>query len=122
MVFFLKFNMKSREHELQKACFTWFGYQYPKYKMLLFAIPNGSQRHIAVAVKLKAEGVTAGVLDMFLAVPNPKYHGLFIEFKYGKNTLSDNQKDFISKVEPQGFKTVVIYDQESFREEINNYL
>ncbi len=113
---------RSKEHELQKACFTWFGYQYPKYKMLLFAIPNGGQRHIAVATKLKAEGATSGVLDIFLSVPNPKFNGFYIEFKYGKNTLTDNQKEFIKKVESQGYKTGVYYDQESFIEDINNYL
>ena len=61
--------MKNGEHQLQVECVKWFRFQYPKLANLLFAIPNGGLRNIKVATKLKAEGVLAGVPDLFLAIP-----------------------------------------------------
>jgi hypothetical protein len=40
---------------------------YPVLK-LLYAVPNGRDRNIYVARKLKAEGVLAGVADLCLPV------------------------------------------------------
>jgi hypothetical protein len=84
--------MKNLEHILQVECLKWFYYQYPKYSNLIFAIPNGGQRNIVVAKKLKEEGVKPGVPDLFLPVPNNGFCGLFIEMKSEKGILSNNQK------------------------------
>lgn len=35
----------------------------------VFAIPNGGSRNKAEAAKLKAEGVSAGVPDLFIPIP-----------------------------------------------------
>lgn len=78
----------------------------------MFAIPNGGHRHVRVAMKMKAEGVKAGVWDIFLPIPKGKYHGLFIEMKWGKNKLTDSQKEFGQFVERQGYQTKVAYDWE----------
>lgn len=58
--------------------------QYNHKLRWLFAIPNGGSRDIREAVRLKRQGVKAGVSDMFLPIPNSMYHGLFIELKVGK--------------------------------------
>ena len=60
---------KSTEHQEQVALVTWFRIRFPLLRMALFAIPNGGLRHIKVAMTLKAEGVIAGVSDLFLMVP-----------------------------------------------------
>jgi len=51
---------------------------------LLFAVPNGGQRNLVVAKKLKAEGVVAGVPDLCLAVGWGDRHCLWIELKRRK--------------------------------------
>ena len=56
--------MKDLEHQEQKTLIKWCEYKGHPYN-LIFAIPNGGQRHKAVAAKLKAEGVKSGVPDLF---------------------------------------------------------
>lgn len=59
------------EHAHQAAIFQWVAIKGTKYvgaMRLLFAIPNGGDRQASVAASLKAEGVRAGVPDMFLPV------------------------------------------------------
>ena len=57
------------EHHEQCALFAWLRLQWPDLDRVSFAIPNGGHRHKAVAGKLKAEGVKAGVPDIFIAYP-----------------------------------------------------
>lgn len=107
--------MKTPEHNEQAALFNWAKYYETKCKLLkmMFAIPNGGHRHKAVAAKMKAEGVKAGVPDIFLAVqwsvcgiPIP---GLFIEMKIGKNKPTQSQAEWIRKLEEGGYQCKVCY-------------
>lgn len=70
--------------------------QIPELKML-FAIPNGGKRHVVAAVKLKKEGVKAGVSDLFLSVPSGDKHGLYIEMKScdPKTKTSESQREWL---------------------------
>jgi hypothetical protein len=71
------------EHAEQVALITWARlsqYRLPELR-LLHAIPNGGQRSKAQAGKLKAEGVLAGIPDLFLPVAREPRHGLYIEMK-----------------------------------------
>lgn len=83
---------------------------------LVFAIPNGGHRHKATAGKLKAEGVKAGIPDLFLPVPRPAYnghrayHGMFIELKVGRNSPTDSQELWLRLLAEQGYYTCWIYD------------
>ena len=63
-------------------------------KILMFAIPNGGHRHKKTAIDLKAEGVKAGVPDMFIAMPRDGYAGLFIEMKRRAKTLMSGKKSY----------------------------
>jgi hypothetical protein len=96
--------MNQDEHKLQVAICKYLdlcGYEF-------FAIPNGGLRNIKVAAKLKQEGVKAGVADLFVAISNGKYHGLFIEVKVGKNRQQPNQKIFEQKVLENGYQYKVV--------------
>ena len=127
--------MRQDEHELQKACVNWFGYQYPQYKDLLIAIPNGGKRHVKTAAKLKAEGVKAGVPDLFLAAPvgykveangrkiiEHLSAGLWIEMKTEKGVVRDSQKKYLDRLSEFGYSTVVCRSFEEFTKSIETYL
>ena len=76
--------------------------QHPELE-LLHAIPNGGDRHPAVARKLKKEGVRRGVPDLCLPVPRGRYHGLYIELKSGYGKATEEQKIWLHKLTEQGY-------------------
>ena len=81
--------------------------KWPELEML-FHIPNGGDRHPAVASKMKAEGVKKGVPDLCLPVARCGYHGLFIELKRQKGgTISPEQKAWIQALNGQGYRAEV---------------
>jgi hypothetical protein len=84
------------EHAHQTALFIWASQNTDKYPVLkwMYAIPNGGERNVAVAGRLKAEGVKSGVSDICLPTGRHGYHGLYIEMKKPKGKESDNQKEF----------------------------
>ena len=113
--------MKNQEHLLQVTCIKWFRLQYPKE--LIYAIPNGGQRNIITAKKLKAEGVTAGIPDLFIAAACGGYNGIYIELKNGKQGIvSESQKKIISHLQNKGYKVVVCRSFDDFVSTINAYL
>lgn len=101
------------EHAEQMALFCWAGLaeQQARFPCLrwLHAIPNaGARGNKVAAAQLKAEGVKAGVADIFLPVPVMRYgkepddevpcywwHGLYIELKKAKGVPSDVSKEQI---------------------------
>ena len=111
------------EHDLQTACVNWFRMQYREYAHLLIAIPNGGQRDVRVARKLKAEGVVAGVPDLFLAVPTSKHAGLWIEMKNGSaGRVSDAQQQQLLLLSDMGYEVAVCRTFDEFRKVVNYYL
>ena len=106
--------MKRNESSEQQALIVWCELNRNKYRGLdlLFAIPNGGSRHKLEAFRLKKEGVKAGVPDLFLPVSKKGYNGLFIEMKYGRNKLTEKQKEWIINLNLQGYKTAVCYGME----------
>jgi hypothetical protein len=114
--------MKRKESDLQISCVNWFKYQYPQYKMLLFAIPNGGLRNIKTAVTLKREGVVSGVPDLFLSLARGEWHGMYLELKSGSNDLTANQDMFFIMARKQGYKCEVIRTLDQFIREVTFYL
>ena len=100
------------EHEEQVALFAWADTQMDRCPelSLMFAIPNGGHRFVAVAAKLKAEGVKAGVPDVFLPVPRGGKHGLWLELKRSKGgRLGEAQKAWADALEGQGYAVGLSY-------------
>lgn len=89
------------EHEEQRELVRWFRQTWPDVR--IFAIPNGGARSKATAAKLKAEGVVAGIPDLFI----PAWR-LWIEMKRTKGgSLSKEQKDCITYLKSEGYQVIV---------------
>lgn len=81
--------MASSEHIEQRELVRWFRQTFAGTR--IFAIPNGGHRHLSVAAKLKAEGTTSGVPDLYV----PQWR-LWIEMKRETGgRLSKPQMDWI---------------------------
>lgn len=108
----------------QRTLFQWAALVYQKYPELqwMFHIPNGGSRDVIEAKHLKDQGTKSGVPDIFLPVPRGKYYGMFIEMKYGKNVLSENQKTWIAQMEVFGYRAVACYGFEEARGQIEEYM
>lgn len=108
------------EHDEQYKLFSWTRNR-PKLRWM-FAIPNGGQRNKIVAARLKQEGVKKGVPDLMIPLPTDKFHGLFIEMKYGKNKLTLEQKQFFDFATQQGYCCKVAYSADEAMKIIDKYL
>jgi hypothetical protein len=97
----------------------------PRWGML-FAIPNGkAASSIREAVIAKRTGLKRGVPDMFLPVPAGDWHGLFLELKRvnGRpSDVSDEQAEWLRRLQDQGYQTVVAYGWKAAVAEIGAYL
>lgn len=80
--------------------------RHPALRML-YAVPNGGDRHPAVAAKMKAEGAKAGVPDYCLAAPSGAHHGLYIELKTLTGYASKEQKQWVERLREQGYRAEV---------------
>ena len=94
-------NRIPTEHEEQRKLVRWFRQTWPEVR--IFAIPNGEARSRAAAGRLKAEGVSPGVPDLFI----PAWR-LWIEMKRSKGgSLSAEQKDWCAYLESVGHRVIV---------------
>lgn len=112
------------ESEEQMCIFRWAEHmeqEKPELK-LLYHVPNGGKRDIKTAKRLKVEGVKAGVPDIVLPVARGGYHGLYIELKVGKNKPTHEQKEWLKRLEIEGYYTTWCIGSKQAIEIIENYL
>lgn len=118
--------MKQIEHTEQVALMQWWALACRAYgvpESMLFAIPNGGRRDPVTGARLKAEGVRAGIPDLFLAVPMGGHGGLFIEMKKSHGgRVSEAQTVCIGQLERMGYRVAVCHGWERAREQIENFL
>jgi len=116
-----KRKAKSEESE-QVALVSWFRLAYPRYKYLLFHVPNGAAT-VARGAKLKKLGVVAGVPDLLLCVTSKKYPGLFIELKKERTgVVSEVQARMHKRLKKQGYKVAVCWGFDEAKKTIEDYL
>ena len=89
---------------------------------LLFHIPNQRMCKVALAVRLKSLGVMSGVPDLFLPVARGRYHGLFIEMKSAKGSMSPQQKAFCSMAIQQGYAFICCKSSKDGINALSNYI
>ena len=97
----------------------------PEVADLIFHVPNGGHRLKAVAAKLKAQGVKAGIPDLVLPMARGGFFGLYIEFKATPPydaAISDSQHERIRKLNAQGYLAVVCRGHFDAMEQIRAYL
>ena len=101
--------MNFKEDNEQAALFDWARTSGIKQLRWLFAIPNGGKRNAREAARLKRQSVNAGVADVFLPVPGPPYHGLWIEMKRARGSINttENQRKLLADMELQGYRATV---------------
>jgi len=126
--------MRHSESKLQSECIRYFRLMHPTLAMNFFSIPNGVCTSATQARILVREGMTAGVADTFLAVPNSQYHGAFLEFKKeeiewkegwkhtSRGYQSRQQKTFQAYVEVQGYNYTIIRNFDEFTAFMRQYL
>ena len=92
----------------------------------LHAIPNGGFRNPREARKLKLEGVTPGIPDLFLpagaGVGGRLSLGLYIEMKAKNGRLSKAQKDFAEYARLMGYQWFACYGADEAIATIRGYL
>lgn len=89
------------EHVEQRNFVRWFRQTHPTARIA--AIPNGGSRSMAAAAKLKAEGVSPGIPDLFI----PAW-GLWVEMKRVKGgKISADQKLWADYLESVGYCVIV---------------
>lgn len=117
------------EHDEQVEVISWCKLnegRYPDLEMI-YAVPNAGKRSIGAAQYYIAEGLKSGVPDLCLPVPRQEpigtwHHGLYIEMKYGNNTPTDNQGEWIKKLQDQGYLVIIAYSAEEAIGIIESYL
>lgn len=101
------------EHDEQVTVIEWARWNSGRWPCLewLHSIPNGASYGMdkkfayAHSAKLKAEGLTPGICDLFLPWASRGYHGLYIEMKRPGNLagVRDGQVEFMAYVESAGY-------------------
>lgn len=118
-------RVKARsEHDEQVALFQWQRMMSKSYPALdwMHAIPNAAKRSKGVAAWMRAEGMTAGIFDVFLPWPANGYHGLYVEMKRKPNKLTDKQTAFGHEMARRGFYVVVCYTADDAIKVIREYV
>ncbi len=104
------------EHGEQVSLVNWFRASFPSVR--IFAIPNGGKRSKSEAVRLKSEGVTAGVPDLYI----PAWR-LWVEMKrQDGGVLSVEQEDWLDYLQTVGDSVIVAHGWEDAVAQINAWL
>lgn len=110
------------EHHLQKVELQYFRAKHPDLRLLLFSVPNAGKRIKGQGGWMIEEGLTAGVADLLLLVPNKQHPYLCIENKTSKGRQSPAQKHWQEAVENLGGKYVIVRSLDEFIKVVEEYL
>lgn len=113
------------EHQEQVKVIHWWRHACARYgvpEFALFAVPNGGSRGVVEAANLKAEGVRAGVSDLFLSVPRGGLSGMFIELKAVKGRASPEQIEFIASARLRGYRAEFCFGADAAIAAITDYM
>lgn len=116
---------KLLEHDLQKQFFNVCRFHAEVHKDWryenIFATPNQAPRSFAQANYMRAEGLRAGVPDVFVAVPCGGFPGLWIEFKCPGKKQTEAQQQWFERLRKVGYLCEVVYSATDATELVRNY-
>ena len=111
------------EYQEAKAYYDWTQLFCPRLRGLVVHIPNEGIRSAVAGHRLKTIGMASGFPDYAITVPSGRYHGLYIEMKRRtKSHTSPQQRDWIARLNAQGYYAVVTYGWDEAREVTLKYL
>lgn len=99
-------KMSRSEHVEQREFVSWFRRTHRPVR--IFAIPNGEQRARVTGAKLKAEGVSAGVPDLYI----PAWR-VWVEMKAVNGIVSDKQADWHAYLRSIGDTVLVCFGKDA---------
>ena len=109
------------EHQTQAAFHRFMQLKYPH--VISFAVPNAAKRGPALASRMKAEGMVAGIPDYFIDFATPDFHGLRIEFKRNARAkLTDAQAAMAERYKRAGYRWELCCDFDSAAALVKEYL
>lgn len=114
-------NAAASESLEQQALISWARLQRSDARHL-FAIPNGGLRNKITGARLKKEGVTTGIPDLFLPVPRCGLAGLFIEMKAERGRMTPAQRQWLAILTSLGYAVSVCHGWDVARVVIEEYL
>lgn len=118
--------MKSHpsEHQIQSAFIKIVDLHLKTYPQLelLFAVPNAAKRSPALAAMMKAEGMRSGVPDIMFPYANGTHYGLALEFKSAKGKPTDNQIEWMGRLDHYGWICYVVKDAQEAWDIVLQYL
>lgn len=109
------------ESEEQEALFAW----CLANGIEMVHIPNERKCTAFVAGQLLRQGMRKGFPDNFIPIARGGFHGLFIELKRAKKSLSKKspeQREWVKKLNKAGYKAVFCYGAEEAKKVISEYL
>lgn len=114
-------KLTPKEDEEQKEFAAWLD----ETGLLWYHTPNERRASVTELVNLTAQGMKKGVPDNFIAEPRGKYHGLYIELKRSKKSLSrksPEQREWIESLNEKGYKAVFCYGAEEAKRAVLEYI
>jgi hypothetical protein len=108
------------EYAIQSAFIRYLELMYPD---LLYTIsPAGFIMSAGMAMKMMRMGYRKGTPDLMIFEPRGPWHGLLIEFKDPKGTVSEAQATFLAEAQVRDYQIAVCYSTNSAIALIEQYL
>lgn len=98
-----------RESNIQQTLVQYIQRVHPGAWRVTTSVPHGGYRLKSEAARLKREGVHAGYPDMLIDQPVGRYHGMRLEIKTAKGSLSKLQLDFLTRLAERDYFACVGY-------------
>lgn len=113
---------KHSESDEQIAAMDWLRYQHPQLIPYTMHIANERKSSYFAGYIMKRMGVLKGASDIFMAWPCGGYHGLWMEVKTKTGKPTQEQLDFIARMNGVGYYATVCYGAEQVINTIQCYI